>query len=169
MSIFNKKTILRIWENHKDSLFFLFFSAIFSAFLPVWITFLVMFLTGSWQNVADLWNSGAFFIYSATLLASAIYMMHGYPKKNSSLVGAIYIFSWILILFSAVGFTVAIIPSVLLSQTGTVDPGAIKIASFILVFLALAIIYYAHYYDARKPELDRKSRENVQKLMGKIS
>lgn len=169
MTIFQKITKSQVWEDHKNSIFFLFFFVLLSSFLPVWITLFVMLLTGSWQNVADLWNNGGFFIYSATLWGSAIYMMHGYPKKNSvSLISALYVASWFFIVFSAVGFTIATIPSVLSSQF-TVDSGALATTSFIFIALSLSTIYYAHYYDLRKPDTDRKSRESVQSLMDKIS
>lgn len=156
-----------VWENHKESLFFLFILLVFS-FLPLWLTSFVMFLSGDWLNFDALWNHGEFFIYSAALLGTAIYMMHGYPKKGSvNLIGFLYVISWFLTVFSAVGFIVATIPNILSPQL-KIQPEAVASSSLIFVVLALCITYYAHYYDSRNPEPDRQNKRNIQNIMDQL-
>jgi hypothetical protein len=162
---------VRLPEEHKEPAFFLLIVVVFS-FLPIWLTLFAMFMTGRWDNVGDLWSGGALFIYSAALLGSACYTMHGYSKKGVvSLVGIIEIISWLMTMFSAAGFMISIIPGLLSTGAGGVQIGTetMRTTGFVFVFISLLITYYAHYYEYRTLDPERNSQRNTREIMDSLT
>ena len=169
MRIITKITESEAWDRHKESVVFFVKSILIYSFLPVWITLFIMLLTGHWSNIDDLWEKGAFFIYSASLLYSANEMMEGYLKKGSvNLVTWLYPISWFLIILSAVGFSVAIVPD-LFTSGGQIDKKTITLTSSFFILISLCVIYYAHYRTNRKLDPDGANRKIQDNIMDKLS
>lgn len=169
-NMINKIFRSETWDKHKKSVFFLLMSVLFFSFLPIWITLFVMFLTGRWASVENIWNNGSLFIYSAAVLGSAIEMMDGYSKRDSiNFIRVLYHFTWALAFFSAIGFVIAIIPNIL-SFENVVETRTIVVTSFIFVVLSLFIIYYAHYYsNGLKLDPEKESRKQQDEIMDQLS
>jgi len=160
---FSKMTKSSTWNNHKDTLHFIFIFVGVLSFLPVWITLFIMFLLGNWSNVEDLWNGGGFFIYSASLSGSSIYMLDKYPKN------IFHTLSWIILIFSATGFTIPTLSAILSLTNKFPDPSITAKTSVVFALIALVINYYSHYYSTRTPDPDRESRKNIKNIMDGIS
>lgn len=169
MNILKKIGNSKVWDNHKESVLYLVRSILIYSFLPVWITLFIMLLTGHWDSIGDLWGKGAFFIYSASLFYSANEMMEGFLKKGTViLITWLYPLSWFLIILSAVGFAVAIVPDLFFSGK-TVETKTITITSFVFVLLSLLILYYARYYQNQEPDPDGENRKLQGDIMDRIS
>lgn len=168
MNLIKRITDSIFWDNHKDSLFFVAVFVLFPSFLPVWVTLFAMFLTNNWANVSDMVTNGAFFIYSAALLSSAIEKMDGsYKKGTVSLTRFLNHCSWFLIVLSTVGFMVAITPNIFpLENKGT---NITNITAFVFVFISLAILYYADYISRREFNPEQENNGRVRDLMEHLS
>ena len=166
---FSKITDSKIWDEHKESIVFFLKSIIIYSFLPVWITFFIILLTGHWSSIGDLWEKGAFFIYSASLLYSATEMMEGFLKKGVvNLITFLYPISWFLIILSAVGFSIAIVPD-LFYPVGKIDTKIVIITSSAFIIISFFIIYYAYYNQNRKIDPDGDNRKIQDGIMNKLS
>ena len=172
INIFQRIKKSKTWKNHEGSIFFLFLFVLVGSFLPIWASLFIRLLTGHWINIADLWNNGGFFIYSSALSSSAVYMIHGYPKKKPvGVIGYIQTISWLLIVFSAIGFTVATILPSILSIQYEIASKPVAIISFTFIFLSLVILYYAHHYHDRAQNLepDSKNKKIQKNIMDSLS
>ena len=169
MNIFTRIKEYKAWGDQKESLLFLVKSILLYSFLPVWITIFLLFLTGHLADIGDIWSKGAFFIYSASLLYSATEMMEGYLKKGTvTIISWLYPASWFLIILSAIGFAVAIVPDIF-STGNFVDGNAITWTSSIFLGISILIIYYSHYRDHKRPDPEGRNQQLQGSIMDRIS
>ncbi|MFA5986389.1 MAG: hypothetical protein WC819_03515 [Parcubacteria group bacterium] len=160
MNIFKIIKETQAWDDHKESVFFIFVTIFFS-FLPIWLTFFYVLITDDNFSINQLWKNGEFFIYSAALLGSAIHMMRGYSKKPVNLSEILYMISWVVIIFSAVGYMATTVVPTKTQYIGLI--------SGIFVLYALGTIYYAHYRQSQNLDPDQENKESQRDIMNQLS
>ncbi|NTW75683.1 MAG: hypothetical protein HGB34_02165 [Candidatus Moranbacteria bacterium] len=159
---------------HKTALFKVFFFGICLALFPIWLTLLVSGLYGHF-SFSDLARSGAFFVYSAALLSSANERLDGYFQyREVNLKRFVYQSTWILILLTAAGTLVSLIPSIFPPEVGAVikqleNPYMVVNTSIISLLLAIVIDYYSYYKESYQSDPEKESRSQIDEMKEGLS
>jgi hypothetical protein len=153
-------------NSQKDYLTYLFYLVFFSL-LPAWVTFFILVLTGHWEKMNLIWDGGSLFVYSAALLGTVIYDLRAYTKKTASLIGFIYALSILLLIFSAIGFSISILAGILSSLTPPLPAIAVQVSSIFLI-TSILVAYYANYHMTQAPDPEKRSHRKVKEIMSKL-
>jgi len=131
------------WNHWKDTLVYSFLT-LGGNLAPLWVSVLLILLYKHWEGWTGFFKNGEFYIYSASLLTSTLYLLFFKSTKRNGLIGALL---GAALLISAVFFAGVRLKGILSGYDLPINEDLLRYSSFFLFVISAFSFFLTNLYE----------------------
>jgi len=152
-------------EHHKEATIFTICN-LFGSLMPLWLGVIIFTAFSSKIDIFRFISNGEFYLYTASLLTTAIYLLYRNKKKNTDLYTILFYISLGLLVISASLFGILTVTNTIFcTKSIRFDPSFLLKSSNILFLISIPISYVAQVLQNKSgPNVALAAQEDLVKL-----